>query len=334
MAQVRRKSKQTKPCAACVDSTGCRSGATGRGRRAGAGRKAENCLRHSRCFSPWRAWRHLWRAGRRFPQPTRGGLGADKRQFRNRRRGRCQSQARSQQARDVRHDDARRFLGRVSRKGKPGAQKAEKSAGARAAVRFLLANAQQEHQQAENIGILQRRKRSPVCSAICLRKFWRDSAMLSIEGAGYGQIGRLFVVDSRSESAIGFGEAFKRRIGGIVVEFFVLDLKAENRFGDGADHGPMLVDEVREKTTYRGTENPRLEAASGARLHSDARRSGAGSRGDSRWLLRALCRSRWRRFFRPWRDKTAWAGASRKWDRPFHSFSFFRRLNRALRNNS
>ena len=43
-------------------------------------------------------------------------------------------------ARTSRHDDSRSFLGRVLRQGKPGVENAEKSAGARAAVRFLPAN--------------------------------------------------------------------------------------------------------------------------------------------------------------------------------------------------
>ena len=51
----------------------------------------------------------------------------------------------------LRHDDARRLFGRALGKREPGAKKAEKSAGTRAPVRFLFANAQQKNQQAKNI---------------------------------------------------------------------------------------------------------------------------------------------------------------------------------------
>ncbi len=49
------------------------------------------------------------------------------------------------------HDDARRLFGRALGKREPGAKKAEKSAGTRASVRFLFANAQQKNHQAKNI---------------------------------------------------------------------------------------------------------------------------------------------------------------------------------------
>ncbi len=51
----------------------------------------------------------------------------------------------------LRHDDARRLFGRAPGKGKLGAKKTEKSARARASVRFLPVDAKQKNQQTENI---------------------------------------------------------------------------------------------------------------------------------------------------------------------------------------